>query len=368
MKALLLTIGIIAVAHGTSFAQFVKFSPAGDTTRTVTLEGYADVYYGFDFNKPKDGNRPYFVSYNRHNEINLNLAYLSITYNSEGARATFTPGFGTYMNQNYAAERLTLQNIVEANVGVKIFKDKKIWIDAGILGSPYTVESAVAFDQLLYTRSFGAEYSPYYLTGVKLSWPLSRKTTLYLFVVNGWQVIDDPNSPLSFASQLEIKPSDKLTIHWNTYAGDEHTPAAPDNKGRYFTDVHGLFNPSHKIDLAVDAYFGWQNLADSTGEKTPATWGQGNLNARYHFDKSNSISARAEYYRDNHSIFVVPVTGISGFDCFSYSLGYNLLITKNVLFRFEGRYFNSTKNIFYNEKHKPVDNDMLIIAGLIAKF
>jgi hypothetical protein len=272
------------------------------------------------------------------------------------------------MNQNYAAERLTLQNVVEASVGVKIFKNKNIWIDAGILPSPYTIENAIAFDQLLYTRSLAAEYSPYYLTGAKLTWPLARKINLYLFLINGWQVIEDQNTLLSFASQLEIKPTNKLTINWNTYAGDETTPTAPNNKGRYFTDLQCVYNPSNKLSLALDAYFGRQKLADSIKEKTPANWGQGNINARYYFDKSNSISARAEYYRDSHSIFVVPVTGVSGFDCFSYSLGYNLLITPNVLFRIEGRYFNSTRDIFYNEKHKAVDNDFLAIGGLIAKF
>lgn len=75
----------------TAKAQFIRYAPAGDTTRTITLEGYADVYFAFDFNEPREGGRPYFVSHARHKEINLNLAYLSIQYSSQRARATF-PG------------------------------------------------------------------------------------------------------------------------------------------------------------------------------------------------------------------------------------------------------------------------------------
>ncbi len=39
----------------------------------VTVEGYIDAYYAYDFNKPgKD--QPYFVSMARNNEVNINLS------------------------------------------------------------------------------------------------------------------------------------------------------------------------------------------------------------------------------------------------------------------------------------------------------
>src|ERR1700744_4211419 len=82
----------------------------------LSLEGYVDAYFSYSFAHPKDATHPYFVSYNRDNEINVNLAYISLKYTSDRVRATFTPGYGTYMNGNYASERQTLQNILEANV------------------------------------------------------------------------------------------------------------------------------------------------------------------------------------------------------------------------------------------------------------
>src|ERR1700743_2867207 len=90
---------------------------------TLSLEGYVDAYFSYSFAHPKDAVHPYFVSFNRDNEVNVNLAYISLKYTSDRVRATFTPGYGTYMNGNYASERQTLQNILEANVGVKLFKD-----------------------------------------------------------------------------------------------------------------------------------------------------------------------------------------------------------------------------------------------------
>jgi hypothetical protein len=351
-----------------SAAQLVQINPGGDSTKVVSLEGYVDVYFGFDFNQPKNENRPYFVSYNRHNEVNLNLAYISLKYSSERARAVFTPGFGTYMNANYAAERLTLQNVVEANAGVKIFKNKGIWLDAGVLGAPYTTESAVAFDQLLYTRTFGAEYSPYYLTGGRLTLPLSKKINLYLYAINGWQVIEAAKSPLSFASALEVKPGPKLTFNWSTYYGSEESSSFPNYRGRYFTDLYCIYLPTEKLTLAMDLYGGIQAFTDTTQKQNPAEWGQGNLNVKYAFDKTNALSGRYEYYTDEQSVFIKPITGVSGFDCSSFSLCYTRSITTNVMFRVEGQYFTSGKAIFYNRNLKAVSTDALLIGGLIAKF
>ncbi|HXO77942.1 MAG TPA: outer membrane beta-barrel protein, partial [Puia sp.] len=225
---------------------------------TLSLEGYVDAYFSYSFAHPKDAVHPYFVSFNRDNEVNVNLAYISLKYTSDRVRATFTPGYGTYMNGNYASERQTLQNILEANVGVKLFKDKEIWLDAGVIGSPYTNESAYSFDQIPYTRSLGPENVPYYLTGAKLTVPLSSKWTAYLYLLNGWQVIQAQHDPLDFGSQLEYKPNSKWDINWNTYIGNESSTVNPGYKARYFGDIYASFTPSEKWSFTADAYMGWQ--------------------------------------------------------------------------------------------------------------
>ena len=48
---------------------------AQDSTGSLTISGYAEAYYQYDFNKPLDNNRPGFIySHNRHNEFNWTLA------------------------------------------------------------------------------------------------------------------------------------------------------------------------------------------------------------------------------------------------------------------------------------------------------
>ena len=54
---------------------------AQDSTGSLTISGYAEAYYQYDFNKPSDNNRPGFIySHNRHNEFNMNLGFIKANY------------------------------------------------------------------------------------------------------------------------------------------------------------------------------------------------------------------------------------------------------------------------------------------------
>ena len=64
---------------------------------------------------------------------------------------------GTYANANLAAEPGVLKNIYEANVGVKVSRNKDLWVDAGVLSSHMGFESATGADNWNLTRSLLAE-------------------------------------------------------------------------------------------------------------------------------------------------------------------------------------------------------------------
>src|SRR6186713_1800947 len=73
--------------------------------KPLTFSGYLEAYYSYDFGNPENHNRPAFLySYNRHNEINLNLGFVKAAYQTSNIRANLALGAGTYMNANMAAE------------------------------------------------------------------------------------------------------------------------------------------------------------------------------------------------------------------------------------------------------------------------
>lgn len=338
-----------------------------DTTATgnksrFTIGGYIDAYWGFDFNKPETGDRPYFVSMARHNEMNINLAYLDLSYSSSRVRARFMPGFGTYMNSNYANEPGTLKYLVEANVGVLLFKEKKIWLDAGVLSSPFSPESAISKDQFVYTRSLASENVPYYLSGVKVTLPLSRKLNAYFFLLNGWQQIQDVNSAKAIATQIEFRPTENLLLNWNTYFGNEQSAARPEYHMRYFSDFYFIYKGG-KWDAKGCLYSGIQKIDGQDN----APWWQINLIGRYHFNKSLSVSGRVEYFNDKNEVLNVPITSMPGFTIASSSLGLDYRITDNVMFRAEWRTFLSESDV-YLRNNREVNNSNLLISNLTFWF
>jgi hypothetical protein len=334
----------------------------------LTIGGYMDMYYGGVFSKVSDNKVPYFVSMNRHNEFTLNLAYIDLRYDKENFRARFVPGFGSYMNANYATEPGTLQNIVEALAGFRLSKKKDVWLDAGVLGSPYTNESAISKDHLMYTRSFAPEYVPYYLSGLKLSAPLSKKVNAYLYLINGWQQIRDNNSGKSVGTQMEYRPNKNNLINWNTYLGSELADSSPENRMRYFTDVYWIFNPKGKVSITSCAYIGNQQREDSLKKQTDNIWWQANFICRYSFNKKYSLSGRVEYFKDDHNVQITPINRKGAFSAFSTGLCLNIKANENALLRFEGRQFLSDKNMFRDSKGNPANRMTWIVSNLTVWF
>jgi len=363
---------VLTLSQSISFSQVVNTGTM-DTTGGIKIDnlkigGYIDSYYGYHFSQPKDGNVPYFVSMNRHNEANINLAYIDLRYSKERTRACFIPGFGTYINANYAAEPGVLKNIVEASIGYQISKKKDIWVDFGVLGSPYTNESAFSKDHLMYSRGFAPEYVPYYLSGAKFYFPLNKKVNSYVYLLNGWQQIVDQNNSKAIGTQIEYRPNDKNLINWNTFIGDERSVYAPNNRMRYFTDVYWLYNLKGKFSITSCAYIGLQQRLNAVNQLTDNFWWQYNFTARYKFNDKLSLSGRLEYFSDPDNVQINSITGAEGFSSYCAGLCLNVQLSENLMFRLEGRQFYSDKKHYLNQNLNPANQATWLISNFTIWF
>ncbi len=339
-----------------------------DDSARFVIGGYLDVYYGFDFNKPADKNRPYFVSSSRHNEVAINLAILDIIYTAPRVRFALKPAFGTFMQNNFASEPILLRNLYEANVGFRPFKKKEIWIDAGNFYSPYTNESAISKDHLTYTRSMSAENVPYYLSGIRASIELNKKWHTYLYMLNGWQVIQSQGKHKALGTQLEYKASKKLLLNWNTFIGNVSTDSSPNMRMRYFTDVFALWNMDGKFSVTACALGGLQNRLDTAARSYQSNWYSANVQARYRITKQHSISAKAEFFKDKQSVLVTPITQVKGFDYRSITATWNISIVENMMLRFEAKTMFSPDKIFKTPNGTPTNHSNLVISSLTVWF
>ena len=304
----------------------------------ITVGGYVDAYVGYHSVEPTDKAVPFFVSSARHNEFNINLAYVTVSYEAERIRGRLTPAIGTYMAANYAAEPPNFRHFQEASAGVRLWAKRNIWLDVGLIGSPFTNETCISKDHLLYSRSLAPEYVPYYLTGAKLTLPLSSKLNLYLYLLNGWQNIVETNDNKALATQLEYRPTAKTLFNWNTYIGNEQSIVTPENRMRYFTDLYTTYNTDGKLSVTACIYAGVQQR-QTNQTQTDHLWGQANVAMRYRLSVVAAVAGRVEYYYDPDKVQIQTNSLLKGFNGGSFSLGYTHKITENALFRVENRTF-----------------------------
>lgn len=328
-----------------------------------TFSGYVEAYYTFDFNEPADHTRPGFL-YNhvRHNEMNINLAMLKGSYASDRVRANLALMAGTYAQYNLAAEQELVRHIYEANVGVRIGKD--LWVDAGILPSHIGFESAVSKDCFTLTRSIMAENSPYYEAGAKITWSPSGKWTLAAMYLNGWQRIKRPdgNQTPAFGTQVAFRPNEKINLNWSTFIGNDKPDSA--RRMRYFNDVYGIFNITDKISLAAGFDYGLEQR--QKGGSGLHNWYGSALIAKYAFTDRLALAARYEYFNDEDGVIIATATP-NGFKTGGYSLNFDVAPADNVLFRIEGKYYDSRDDIFVKNtglKH----NNISVAASLAVSF
>jgi hypothetical protein len=332
----------------------------------LSFSGFVEAYYGYDFNKPEDNNRPAFVySHNRHNEFNVNLAYVKGSYNAERVRANIAVAIGTYMNANYAAEPGVLKNIYEANAGLKISKTKDLWIDAGIFASHIGFESAHSPDCWVLTRSILADNSPYFESGAKIGYTSDNgKWFFSALALNGWQRITriNGNSLMSWGTQITFKPSDKITLNYSTFFGTDKPDSA--RQWRYFHNTYGIFQFNSKIGLILGFDIGQEQA--SKGSSDLNVWYSPVAILKFAPSDKWAIALRGEYYEDEKGVIISTGTS-NGFKTFGASVNVDRSFGQHFLWRTEIKTWHSKDAVFVKEDNS-VNNNSVITTSFALTF
>ena len=329
----------------------------------IDFSGYIETYYSYDFNKPETGIRqPFLYSFNRHNEFNINLGLVKVSVTNAKYRANLALHTGTYVSDNYAAEDEELRMINEANVGISLNSKNNLWLDAGILPSHIGFESAIGPNNQNLTRSLLAENSPYFLTGVKLTYDPSSKWLMSVSVFNGWQRIKrlEGNSLLSLGTQLTYKKSDRLLFNWSTFIGSDSPDA--DRRMRYFNNLYSQFKATNKLNFTMGFDAGFQQkFKKSNGYYV---WYSPVLISQYQITEKWSSALRLEYYSDKHNVIVNPLGTATPFEVSGSSWNFDYAPFKIAKIRFEARYLNASEAVF--ARNTAFKNDNLALTTSLS--
>ena len=313
-----------------------------DTTnqKQITVSGFAEGYYQYDFDEPSNERRPdYLYNYKRHNSPAINLALLKARFQKNKWKANLGLMAGDYSKYNLAAEPDWAQFIYEANIGYS-FNDK-FSIDAGIIPSHIGFETAISKDNWTLSRSLLAENSPYYETGIKFNYTPNETWTITLLGLNGWQHIKDNNSSWAAGTQIQYKPNKKWLFNSSTFIGNEK-PDSAQNQLRFFNNFFCSYVVSEKLNMVVFFDYGIEEKQNTTGSNK---WFGFAYQFQWIASKKISSTFRYEYFKDKTGVLITPVS-VNGFRLSGFSSNLDWQIFKNILWRNELRLFYSPDKIF----------------------
>lgn len=320
------------------FSGFALLALGQKTPSPWQFEAYAEVYYSFDFDQPADHRRPdYLYNFHRHNEVNLNLGLLSLGYEEERLRGRLSLMAGTYAQANLAPEPAALRSIYEAFVGVKLSEKAQWWLDAGVFESHLGFENARSLRCATLTRSLVAENSPYYLSGLRMSWTSANEKWLArLVLANGWQRMqrEEGNQSPGIGHQLQYRIGSFLlnsSSYWGQVGANTNSFSAQQRSvNRFFHNFFLHYEHPQGASLTLGLDYGRQERAVLEGYRNwwaPTIIVQAPVSARWDF------ALRFEHFDDRYAM----ILGIGAERLYGVSLNFDYQLSPQAKLRLEGR-------------------------------
>jgi hypothetical protein len=337
--------------------------------RTVDFHAFVDAYYTYGANHAANGRN--FIpgtgtTARDANTFGLNLAQVEVALPAEPVGFRIAVGAGTGEEVLHLAEPKgsdAWRHLLLASLTYQTTIGRGLAFEAGIMPAHVGFEALYSKDNWNYTRSWLAELSPYYETGLKVSYPFSDRWFGGLYVINGWQIIGENNSAKTFGTQVAYG-SDKVSASFNTLAGPEL--ADNDSDWRVLGDVVLTVRPSPAWSIGANI-----DVADESRPSSASVswWGAAGY-ARFAPDGSRYSGAlRAEYFDD-------PDGAISGTpqNLSEATLTFEYRPVEYLILKVEGRYDRSSAPVFamhpLDALGQPVlsTNEPLFLVGVVAMF
>lgn len=352
------------------FLTLSLFSHADTTTEltpnpsNLKLSAYAEGYYVAA--RHNDGALPdYVYSYQQTAQTNINLALIQAQYSHENFRANLGLASGTFMRANYAKESGVLNNLYQANIGIRLSNDQQWWLDMGVLPSHIGLETAKGNENWTLTRSMMADNSPYFETGAKLSFTSQdQRWKLAGLLLNGWQRIrrQADNTTPAIGHLISYQSPMGLSMNSSSFIGSD----TPDNarRMRYF----------HHFDMQIPMSERWQiQLAWDIGaeqvEKSSSryyVWHSPLIQTRYQWNPEWSVSARAEAYYDPNQV-IIQSNGDDRFSAKSFSTNLDYRPYPSIMYRIELKQIDASANAT-NQTWHPSQDNLLLTTMLALEF
>jgi hypothetical protein len=344
----------------------------------VSVHGYADVYYGYNLNRPLDGGS--FIAGTgttgkRANHLALNLAAIDVAADLSPVSVRLVVQYGSGPEVLYAGEPRggaigpdVWKFLQIATVGYTAPLGRGLLIEAGIFPSHVGFEAFPSKDNWNYTRAWNGELSPYYQAGLKLAYPLTDTLSAQLYLLNGWQLIGENNEAKTLGAQLAWRGS-RGQVVLNGLFGPEL--AGDNGRWRLFGDLLLGLRATHWLRLMASVDIGYQQLPapTPTGPDGGALFWTAYAWARVQALSFLALALRGGYYEDRDGLMTGTAQALG-----ELTSTVELRLDDRLILKVEGRYDRSTAAVFALGESQPDGSPLrgreqgLFIVGAVAAF
>lgn len=268
-----------AVPSTAPIASAADAPTAGGPASQVSLTGYVETFYQWNFNEPDNGLTNYRGFDNRHHTITLQNAVLDVVGAVGPVTTHLALQFGHTPEMYYLAEPYSPGSAATGPSGPQVWKflqqanvtwlapvGRGLTVDAGLFLSPIGPEGMAVKDQWNWSRSNLFVGLPFYHAGARATYPLGEYSSLSLQLYNGWNSVSDRNDALAVAGQFTYSQPDKLTINLLYFGGIERDRQAPEGRPwRHLVDAYAAIHAKPWLSFLAEANGGYEatRLGDS---------------------------------------------------------------------------------------------------------
>jgi hypothetical protein len=324
---------------------FILNANAQNTRKdSLILQAYTEGYIALVPGNETIRERPGFIySYSSQNKPAINLAAFRVQYEHQRFRTSAAIIAGTYAEKNLAQEEKWARNIGEAYAGFRLLKKEQLWLDAGVFPSHIGAESYIGKENFAATKALISDQTPYYETGIRISFRPSEKWYLSMLSLNGWQRISAPLNSLgaNWGMQIQYTPTPKLTINNSSFIGK--VQKGNEEKTRIYSNSYATVKITKRDLLQIGWDIGFQ---DKTQFKGVYIWNA--FLAQYRHAMRNEKWAfllRTEKISDPHNVLYIDVSG-EQFILNHLSANIDWSPDKRMLFRLEWNHQFGKQNLF----------------------
>jgi hypothetical protein len=249
-------------------------SARSSTAANVTVSGYVEAFWQYNFNRPYNGETAARGFDTRHNTVSLSNAVVDAAWSlRERVSGRVALQFGLTPETYYSSEpRGSGSGAPPTGLGREVWKFlQQAWVayvaplgrglllEGGIFLSPIGPEGMAIKDQWNWSRSnlfFGL---PFYHTGLRATYSPSPGMNVSVAGFNGWNSVVDNNDDKSIAAQFTYALGDRLTFSALYFGGVERPFGETNGRGwRHLFDSWAQVNATSWLSFMVHANGGFE--------------------------------------------------------------------------------------------------------------